>query len=614
MGGRRRIWISLLVASLFAAEARSATLRVPSDYPTLQGAIDASSDGDVIVVAPGVYPENLGIIGKVIEIRSEEGPAATVLDGGGSGSVVTVMGCPWIVLEGFTIVNGNASGLGNANTNGGGICCIASGPTIRDNVITGNITGSLGGGLYFDESWAVVHDNVIEGNVAFEGGGVAFRQSADQFFDNIVVGNSADDGGGIIVSGRYGPTSTWIEGNEIRGNEASRGGGLYLDWCADALILRNRIISNTGDLGGGILSEEAGFVVTAGNDISWNFAVNLGGGFCSRSTYSTLVGNRISGNATWGDGGGVYILEWEGSGGCATRDSRVLQCTIAGNVAGGAGGGIVCGLLSSPTIRNTIVWGNDAAIAADIHDDRSDVRVVDCVVRGGWPGEGNLEDDPMFVDPSRGDYRLRIGSPCVDRGGDLENLPDLDWEGDPRVVDGDLDSEAVVDIGADEMIPEVAARFGTVNAANGAVAGVLTIDGSTGDRRRIVRLHVLDHVTIDVAPPPAGPEPAPFAVYAWDREPEAGTLVLQPFRLGVTCFATPLQPELPQPAVIWNNLGREERLGIPGLPSSPAPSTLFSKLARHRATVTLQGFIRDDGSAADGPVSVTNAIVLEIVD
>ena len=65
---------------------------------------------------------------------------------------------------------------------------------------------------------------------------------------------------------------------------------------------------------------------------------------------------------------------------------------------------------------------------------------------------GNISADPMFANIAGGDYHLQAGSPCVDAGTN-ESAPSLDFEEDPRPIDGDSDGEAIVDIGADELQP-----------------------------------------------------------------------------------------------------------------------------------------------------------------
>jgi hypothetical protein len=64
-------------------------IRVPTDRATIQQAIEAAANGDTVLVAPGIYRERIGFRGKTITVTSTGGAAATVIDGGGAGSVVT---------------------------------------------------------------------------------------------------------------------------------------------------------------------------------------------------------------------------------------------------------------------------------------------------------------------------------------------------------------------------------------------------------------------------------------------------------------------------------------------------------------------------------------------
>ena len=91
-------------------------------------------------VAPGTYYENINFSGKAITVISEQGPAATVIDGGALDSVVKFIATEGrsSVLSGFTLQNGlstsNTPGFGN----GGGIWINLTSPTIQNNIITNN--------------------------------------------------------------------------------------------------------------------------------------------------------------------------------------------------------------------------------------------------------------------------------------------------------------------------------------------------------------------------------------------------------------------------------------------------------------------------------------------
>ena len=95
---------------------RGAILRVPDDYAGIRVAIDASQDGDMVLVAPGEYvitePVTLG--GQSITLRGEEGPDKTVIRMSNTpsdpdrASVVIFLpdGGESSVLEGFTLTGG----------------------------------------------------------------------------------------------------------------------------------------------------------------------------------------------------------------------------------------------------------------------------------------------------------------------------------------------------------------------------------------------------------------------------------------------------------------------------------------------------------------------------
>ena len=94
-------------------------------------------------------------------------------------------------------------------------------------------------------------------------------------------------------------------------------------------------------------------------------------------------------------------------------------------------------------------------------------------VQGGWPGTGNIDADPLFVDPGAGGFQLASGSPCIDAGDNGAVPPDVtvDLDGRPRFAD-DPDTPdtgagrpPIVDMGAYEFIPCTADTNGdgTVN-------------------------------------------------------------------------------------------------------------------------------------------------------
>jgi len=161
---------------------------------------------------------------------------------------------------------------------------------------------------------------------------------------------------------------------------------------------------------------------------------------------------------------------------------------------------------------------------------------------------------------------------------------------------------------------EALCRLSRVNLANELREDVLTVNGSAGGGEHRVTVMTGETISIDMAASSAGPDPAPFVLYLVLGEPDASDLRPMPKNLGNFCFDMPLFGA--EVRAIWNNVGRVNKLGEPDFPSDPAPSNVImvpggSDVA---ATATMQAILLDDGSSADVPGSLTNAIVLDIVE
>lgn len=277
------LWAFAAILAIWLPGAvQAAEIVVPDDYSTIQSAIAAAAHGDTVVVRPGTYLENIDFLGKAITVRSERGPAVTVIDGTGIGSVATfwTIEGPDSVLEGFTLTNGDSHGLG-----GGGVYCTDAKPTITGNVITGNAENGV---HCFWNGLGTVTENVIElnaengiacvdtggtikGNIIRNNGGAGIRMSSSEavIADNIIGLNSE---GGIRCL--YGYFDSELTNNVIYGNTAQKGGGIY--WNLSSVVMTNNtLVGNQADSGGGIYCEDTlGMVVT--NTISWDNTAAVG--------------------------------------------------------------------------------------------------------------------------------------------------------------------------------------------------------------------------------------------------------------------------------------------------------------------------------------------------
>ena len=203
--------------------------------------------------------------------------------------------------------------------------------------------------------------------------------------------------------------------------------------------------------------------------------MGIGGGvYCDGRSTPTFENCAISGNAGSDELWPVRFTLGGGGVVCGSESSPTFRnCTISSNSADFAGG-VYCEGTSTPTLTNCIVWGNVGGAVAT--EGSSSPQVTYSCIEGEnlWPGTGNINSDPLFVqpgawevcDPASGsdcvpyewdddgnptawhrwtfDYRLQAGSPCIDAGR-LAGAPTTDIEGNGRPCG------AGVDMGAYEM-------------------------------------------------------------------------------------------------------------------------------------------------------------------
>jgi parallel beta-helix repeat protein len=474
------------------------TLYVPTgQYPTIQSAINAAGNGDVVIVSPATYYENINFCGKAITVRSvnPDDPnvvAATVINGShpadpNIGSVVTFASGEDTnsVLSGFTITGGTGSwllvswefkGLCWNRCGGGVVCYNMSAPTISKNVFINNIAGQ-GGGVYIygdpvnpnDPSDPPLHigpiiaDNTFIANSAIVNHGFS---PPDTNYPN----NDHGDGGAIVA---FQGCDANITGNLIKNNYAEMyGGGIHLRQWSNGLIEDNQLIGNESALGAGLHITYISAPTVRLNLIKCNIAGGLGGGgiyiyYLSRPLIErNVITNNTSSN---GAGIGVYYdsaplirdnLIYKNNSGAGIRVvgslPTITHNTIADNFFGGIncdstgaviienniissnghGWGIWVDNGSSPLIRYNSLWANQLGTCGPDIPDQTGIN-------------GNISLPPNFVAPDNNDYHLNYNSLCINAG-DPNYIPQpdvTDYEGDNRLMG------QYVDIGADEARP-----------------------------------------------------------------------------------------------------------------------------------------------------------------
>jgi fibronectin-binding autotransporter adhesin len=464
------IWLILLSGPPVFTRAASYTVceaGLPTcDYDSIQSAVDATADGDLVMVATGTYTDvnhynELGqvvYIDKSITIRggytttnwTTSDPVAnpTTLDAEGGGRVLFITGNISPTIEGFRITGGNSSG-----GYGGGVHIITASATISNCWVFSNTSPTEnfggGGGVYVKDSGTVLLENntIASNNSTTIGGGLFLDNSDATLINNHILSNSADIGGGVFLDS----SDAVLIGNTISSNSAisytvaNYGGGLYIRF-SNATLINNTISSNVAKWGGGLYLYESNATIR-GNTITTNRADNRGGGLILFYGNPILENNFIVDNIAAGRGDGILI---------EASSPHLIHNTIAGSDDSSGGDGVY--ISSSPSsnavFTNTILVNHSVGIEVS---EGTTATLTGTLWGSGvwtndmdWSGDGtiitgtvNIWGDPSFVAPNTGDYHIEYTSAAIDAGVNAGITTDID--GEPRPFrDG-------YDIGADEF-------------------------------------------------------------------------------------------------------------------------------------------------------------------
>jgi hypothetical protein len=185
----------IVFALSYSSISLATIINIPDDYPTIQEGIDASIDGDTVLVSTGLYWECINFNGKNIVVASnyifsldELDIQNTIIDGAGYCTVVTFENGEdsTASITGFTLKNGH-------NYEGGGILCEGSSPIIVDNIIRENSASynANGGGIHCSYSTARIIGNTIIDNSGCHGGGINSEYSDLVISNNLIADNEA---------------------------------------------------------------------------------------------------------------------------------------------------------------------------------------------------------------------------------------------------------------------------------------------------------------------------------------------------------------------------------------------------------------------------------------
>ncbi len=285
--------ILLIITFFINVVLFSVTLNIPTQYPTIQAGINAAQNGDMVLVEPGTYYENINFRGKNITVTSQyindSNPNTilnTIINGSAStepdtGSVVLIISGEdsTAVLNGFTITGGSGTKWhyehgGSVLRAGGGIFITLSSPTISNNIIVyneaitvnSNILTAGGGGIRAGDGTPLIINNIIAHNKGMYCGGLDLNYTGAIIKNNIIANNKVYQavpstitygGGGLCAYKNYQGHPVILENNTIVGNEATgafssaagKGGGVMC-W-ETVIIIRNNIIQGNCQTFGG---------------------------------------------------------------------------------------------------------------------------------------------------------------------------------------------------------------------------------------------------------------------------------------------------------------------------------------------------------------------------
>jgi predicted outer membrane repeat protein len=369
---------------------------------------------------------------------------ATIIDAEGKASVFQIYGIHNTALSNLLITGGSSE-------HGGGIYCHNSDPLLQNLIIEAN-SANQGGGIYCFNSNPEIRDVSFINNMADDGGGIMLIDSHPELSNFLLSDNQAEDGGAIMC--KYSNPS--MNNINICNNSADNGGGIYF-YFSNPTLHDVDIYQNHADSRGGAVYIYHSAPVFINVKVFENSADKNGGGlFCSTS--DPVFYNMIfRDNSTQAKGGGIY---------CTGSDLFLSNVTLTNNSAIVEGGGIYSFRSSSSFIANSVLWNNSPeeiyfskgytsnTLTISYSDIMGDTAGI--IGNGGiinWL-EGNIAEDPLFCESGTDPCDLLEFSPCIDAGTPDTtglNLPLWDILANYRILDGDGDGNAIIDMGAYEF-------------------------------------------------------------------------------------------------------------------------------------------------------------------
>ena len=380
-----------------------------------------------------------------------------------NGSTVVIDGC---------LFSANQS----TNAGGGAIRSDFSSPQILNSSFVSNFTiasgasGGAGGAIRNSLSSPVIRDCTFSVNAAHginAHGGAIYNTDSSPLIEDCHFELGFSEAGGAVRSANSGTTT--VRRSSFASNEAElQGGGLYVTGSSTLVVDDSQFEENISNDGGAIRMEGTGtFTITRSRFIA-NDAGSVGGAMTNAGSAGEIVNCLFVGNTSLnGIAGALYSAS---SSAAAVRHSTF----VANSALNGFGGAIHSDGPSPLLVDHTIVWVN---LPDGVSAPNSTMITLRFSVADWFLGPGCFNANPQLVDPANGDLRLRPTSPCIDRGNNtiVPVAVTTDFEGNPRIVDGDGDAVAITDMGAYEFDPAayIAVENLTQSTTHGSIVAAL---------------------------------------------------------------------------------------------------------------------------------------------
>ncbi len=367
----------------------SKQIYIPQDFPTIQQGINAASDGDSVIVAPGMWYEHLIISGKNMTLGSwflTTGDTTyiqqTILNGSNTGRVISIDGISESArISGFTIKNGRS----------------VAGSAIR-------ITECV---LQVDHVDVLNNTSECGSNQYAQGGGIACYSSTLTISDFSLSNNRA-----LCTTPPVNP----------------EGGAIYAS-ASEIHLIKGKIIDNYANLGGGVyLTNSTGYFQRV--EFEANEAPAPGAGICDFSSFldvSECVFRGNMGDAIFAEYPGTLSITnclFKENEGDLLHIGNVTLITIRNTTfTGNNFYNFFCFGTDEIQIFNSILWVNSEFQIACFNQ-QTQIYLINSLIKNGTAGISGTQNihltgsllavDPLFADTVN--YLLSDNSPCIGAG------------------------------------------------------------------------------------------------------------------------------------------------------------------------------------------------------